>query len=138
MAEIEVRHQHGDRFLVRVRDHTFTVDQPVEAGGDDIGPTPTELFVTGLASCVGFYAERFLRRHEIDPQGLAVDCDYEMAPDRPARVASIQLRVILPDGFPDERRTALERVVAHCTVHNSLRTPPEVLVALATASRAEL
>jgi putative redox protein len=39
-------------------------------GGGDVGPTPTELFVAGLASCVAFYARRYLRRHDIDAEGL--------------------------------------------------------------------
>jgi len=60
-------------------------DQPHDAGGDDVGPTPTELFVTSLASCVGFYAERFLRRHRLPVEGLRVECEFEMG-ERPSRV----------------------------------------------------
>ena len=57
-AEISVRYRLGDRLDVAVRGHQVTVDQPADARGKDSGPTPTELFVSGLASCVGFYAER--------------------------------------------------------------------------------
>lgn len=136
MAAIEVRHEHGDRFLVRARGHTFTVDQPVDAGGDDLGPMPTELFVASLATCVGFYAERFLRRHDLPTEGLGVDCDFTMSEDRPARVSAIDLSVMLPDGFPDARRAALHAVIEHCTVHNSIVRTPEITIALTAAERA--
>lgn len=129
-AELMVRHVAGDAFTVTVRDHEVTVDQPVADGGTDTGPTPTELFVAGLAACVGFYAERFLRRHGIPPDGLAVRCSFTMAEDRPARVTDVELVLDLPPAFPADRREALYRVVEHCTVHNTLRQPPTVRLRL--------
>lgn len=130
MTSIVVLHEHGDRFVVRIRGHDLLVDQPRDAGGDDFGPTPTELFVAGLASCIGFFAERFLRRHSLPTDGLRVDCSYALGTDHPTRLTSIDLLVTLPDGFPEARREALGRVVERCTLHNSLRHPPEVLIAL--------
>src|SRR6266511_1921923 len=130
MADIEVRYVRGDRFLVEVRDHHIVVDQPRESGGDDVGPTPTELFVAGLAACVGFYAERFLLRHRLSAEGLKVGCDFDLSTDRPARVGAIDLRLTLPGDFPQERQAALLAVVEHCTVHNSLRVAPEVRVSI--------
>src|SRR5437773_4790219 len=110
MSDIEVRHVAGDHLAVRVGGHTIDVDQPEEAGGADLGPTPTELFVAGLAACVAFYAERFLRRHDLDPAGLTVTTDFAMSEDRPARVTAISVRVSVPEGLSPERKRALERV----------------------------
>jgi putative redox protein len=124
-----VRHEDGDRFEVLVRGHRLVIDQPVMDGGTDAGPTPTELFVAGLASCVGFYAERFLRRHGLPSEGLRVDSTFAFAEDRPARVASITLGVHVP-GLPASRREALLAVIEHCTVHNSIRTAPCVRIEL--------
>src|SRR3954471_987757 len=130
MLEISVRHEGGDRFGIDVRGHRVVVDQPRDVGGADTGPTPTELFVAGLASCVAFYAERFLRRHDLPVAGLGVDCGFEMSEDSPARVALVDVRVRLPLGFPEERRAALDRVVWHCTVHTTLRLGTEVRIGL--------
>jgi uncharacterized OsmC-like protein len=135
MADVEVLHEAGDRFRVRIRSHELTVDQPVDDGGGDAGPTPTELFVAGLASCVAFYAERFLARHGLPMDGLAVECDYAFAQDRPARVRSIELRVVLPDAFPGAKRAALQAVVEHCTVHNSIVHAPDISIILGTGTR---
>ena len=87
MARMTVRHVEGDRFTLGIRDHDVVVDQPVNDGGTDAGPTPTELFVGGLASCVAFYAGRFLARHGIEREGLSVACDWAMADERPNRVS---------------------------------------------------
>ena len=110
---------------------TSLVDQPATDGGDDAGPTPTELFVASLATCVGFYAERFLRRHGLGADLLRVECHPSMSADRPARVAAITLRM---GGLPElsgRRRDGLRAVVEHCTVHNSIRQAPRIEVDLA-------
>jgi len=129
-VDVFVRHERGDRFRVEIRGHELVVDQPVEDGGEDSGPTPTELFVAGLASCVGFYAGRYLHRHDLPPEGLAVECDFAFATDRPARVSQVDLRVVLPEGFPEDRRAGLLAVVEHCTVHNSITHAPEIRITL--------
>jgi putative redox protein len=126
-APLAVTHLGGDRFEIAVRGHTITVDQPVADGGTDEAPTPTELFIAALASCVAFYARRFLARHDLPTDGLAVNATYSISP-RPARVGEIELVLRVPDGVPADRRDALFAVASHCTVHNSLETTPEVTI----------
>ena len=126
---LRVEHRGEDRFDIRVRGHDVSVDQPVADGGEDTAPTPTELFVVSLASCVAFYARRYLARHGLPTEGLVVESTFEMG-TRPARVAEVDVRLILPDGVPAGRRDALLAVAEHCTVHNTLTTPPEVRITL--------
>ena len=129
MTTIEARHVDGDRFEVDVHDHLVTVDQPAPAGNDE-GPTPVELFVASLASCVAVLARRYLARHGLPTSGLAVRAEHEVS-ERPSRVATVRLAIGLPDGVPEQRRRGLLAVASHCTVHNSLLTPPEVTITLA-------
>ena len=135
MSDILVLHEQGDRFRVRIRGHELVVDQPVAHRGGDAGPTPTELFVAGLASCVAFYAERYLSRHGLPLEGLSVECDFSFATDRPARVSAVALSVLLPDGFPEEGRAGLLAVVERCTVHNSIKQAPEISIRLESGPR---
>ena len=135
MPNLNVTHQTGDRFQLEVRGHQLLCDQPLADGGTDQGPTPTELFVASLAACVGFYARRFLARHHLDTAGLRVEAAFTMSPDRPARVDTITLQLLVPGPLEPNRRRALLAVVDHCTVHNSIRTPPEVRVRLAEPAR---
>lgn len=127
---VQVDHLEGDRFGIDIRGHTITVDQPVDAGGEDTAPTPTELFVASLASCVAFYARRYLARHGLDTEGLAVHAAYELG-GRPTRVLSMDLQLELPPGVPESRREPLLAVASHCTVHNTLTEPPRISISLA-------
>ena len=51
-SPMRVEHRGEDRFDINVRGHVLRVDQPRTDGGQDTAPTPTELFVASLASCV--------------------------------------------------------------------------------------
>jgi LmbE family N-acetylglucosaminyl deacetylase/uncharacterized OsmC-like protein len=127
---MRVEYRGGDQFDINVRGHIITVDQPVKDGGEDTAPTPTELFIASLASCVGFYARRYLARHNLPTEGLAVEATFAMG-SKPARVAGIEVRLVVPDGVPAERLDALLAVASHCTVHNTLESTPEVSITLA-------
>jgi putative redox protein len=126
---IVVTHEGGDRLRIATRGHEMFADQPVDDGGADSAPTPTEMFAASLAACVAFYAQRFLRRHGLPTEGLKVTCDYRWAED-PHRVGAVDLEVEAP-GLTDARRASFARVIDHCTVHNTLRQPPEVRIRVA-------
>ena len=126
---LTVRHLDGDRFRIEIRGHIITVDQPVDAGGADTAPTPTELFVAGLASCVAFYARRYLARHQLNTDGLHVSADFDLGA-RPTRVSRIRVLLTPPHDLPAQRRDAFLAVASHCTVHNTLAEPPPVDISL--------
>ncbi|MFE1312466.1 OsmC family protein [Streptomyces sp. NPDC058755] len=126
--QVQVSHLKSHAFAVTVRGHTLVTDQPVAAGGDDRGPTPVEVLVVSLASCVAYYTGRFFERHHLDLEQLSVLADFTMADDRPARIASVRLRVLVPHELSGARLEALRAVVDHCTVHNTLRQPPEIQI----------
>jgi putative redox protein len=131
MNALAVRSLGGDRYAVQVREHQLIVDQPANAGGTDLGPTPVELFVASLASCVAHYTGGFLARHHICREGLRVDTSWQMSQDRTARVASITLQITPPPALPPERLPALLAVARACTVHNSLERTPDVCIEIA-------
>ncbi|MFE6287752.1 OsmC family protein [Streptomyces sp. NPDC057877] len=128
---LEVTHVDGDAYAVDVRGHRVLVDQPLDVGGTDTAPTPVELFAASLATCVAFYAGRYLHRHGLPRAGLRVRSEFTMAADRPARVAALRVVVEPPPGLDERRRAGLLAVASHCTVDNTLRQPPAVGVELA-------
>jgi uncharacterized OsmC-like protein len=133
MSTITVTYVAGTRFDVHVRDHAFTVDQPVADGGDDAGPTPTELFAAALTACVAHYARGYLVRHGLPTEGLGASASFSMT-GRPTRFADIQVTLAVPAGVPAEHRPRLLAVASACTIHNSLEHPPAVTVTLGTAA----
>lgn len=120
----------GKRLAIGLRDHILHVDQPLEDGGQDGAPTPTELLLASLASCVAHYARSYLHRHELPDEGLHVEATAELVL-KPARLDNIAITLTLPDSVPAARRDALLAVASRCTVHNTLHHEPAVTIALA-------
>ncbi|MFF7648039.1 OsmC family protein [Streptomyces canus] len=129
LHRIEVAHANGDAYDVDIRGHRLLVDQPVAAGGTDVAPTPVEMFAASLATCVAFYAGRYLDRHNLSRRGLRVRAEFTMA-DSPARVGSLRITLTPPPALSAQRHAALLAVASHCTVHNTLRQPPAVVLEL--------
>lgn len=132
-SQLAVRHVEGDQFAIDIRGHTVVVDQPADVGGHDEGPTPTELFVAGLASCVAHYARRYLARHDLATEGLAVSVSYNLG-GRPTRVTDIIVSLTPPPSLPAERRAAFFAVASGCTVHHTLEQPTPVVIVLVDAA----
>ena len=61
-------------------------------------------------------------------------CRYAWAAN-PTRIGEIDLLVEAPT-LTAERREAFSKVIDHCTVHNTLRQPPEVRIQVAPAKAA--
>jgi uncharacterized OsmC-like protein len=132
MSTLIVHPIERDRFEVTVRDHMVAVDQP-EPVGADTAPTPVELFVASLATCVAHYARQYLVRHDLPTTGLAVTADYAMG-SAPSRVRRVDVDIRLPEGVPMRSRQALLAVASHCTVHNTLTEPPDVSISTSGAT----
>ena len=57
---------------VTARGHELRADEPAEAGGEDSGPMPTELFCAALASCFCMAVAYAARKHDLEVPGLSV------------------------------------------------------------------
>ena len=106
------------RHTVDVRSHHLTVDEPLEDGGEDSGPSPQELLAASLASCTAITMEMYAERKGWDLTGLEVVCDYTPA-DRGCPTA-FNLVLRLPDHLTDEQVERLGVIAAKCPVHRTL------------------
>jgi|SRR5688572_17347931 len=130
---INVQHDERDSFSITIRGHDLVVDQPLEDGGRDSGPTPTELFVASIAGCVAHYARRFLERHGL-PDDVHVSADWTITTKPHTRVGEVVLTVETAD-LPLDLAPRFERTVSHCLVHNSLMDPPVVTIQRKASAR---
>ncbi|MFH0965076.1 MAG: OsmC family protein [Planctomycetota bacterium] len=128
MSLVSVKHEGGCVFSVEARGYRMVADTP--PGWPECsnkGPTPPEMLVASLATCVGIYLARYMREAKLPYEGFTIDAAYSKA-ENPDRIGSIAIDVNLPEELPEARKKALIRVAEHCTVHNTLRQPPEVSI----------
>jgi putative redox protein len=103
---------------VKTGDHTITVDEPPDSGGDDRGPSPQELLAAALASCTAVTMEMYAKRKGWDVNGLAVDCNY--TPAERGCPTKFELVLKLPAHLDEEQIERLQVIAAKCPVHRTL------------------
>ena len=122
---LEVSYQGGTRYDVESGTHRVITDQSVADGGQEAGPTPVEMFVGSLASCVAYFVGQFCIRHDIPRDGLKVEAEWTIA-EQPHRVGRVDLSIQLPRPLAPELKDRLLKVAQGCTVHQSLAVAPTV------------
>jgi putative redox protein len=127
MKPITVTWDGGVRFTADIRGHTITVDQPLQAGGQDAGPTPLELVPAALGTCVALFVQQFLATRSLDATGLEVQVSAAGAAN-PHRIGRFEVSVAVPKGIPEQYRNAVRRAAESCTVHHTLTHTPEIVV----------
>ena len=133
---IVVTHEGGVSFAAEIGNHRIVVDQPVRAGGTDLGPSPIELLGAALGTCVAFYIRQFCHSRGLDYEGFRVEVDQHRG-STPSRVARFVVRVVLMQELPEPHASMLEHVVRSCPAHNTLTGGAEVAVSILSPSPAD-
>jgi putative redox protein len=103
---------------VKAGDHALVADEPVEAGGQDLGPSPQELLAAALASCTAVTIEMYANRKGWDVSGLEVDVRY--TPAERGCPTRFELVMKMPAHLEEEQIERLTAIAAKCPVHRTL------------------
>lgn len=124
--EIVATWEGGYRCRVAARQFEIVSDEPPTAGGEDAGPTPTELLLASLSTCFAMAIAHVARKRGLELPGyqVAVSGEYDGPRFRRVRVE------VRPDGLVDGIEELIERALAVCYVSNTLRNPLGFEVAL--------
>jgi putative redox protein len=98
--------------------HQLIVDEPVDRGGADEGPSPQDLLAASIASCTAITLGMYANRKGWDLGQVEVECEYAIAERGSPTRFNVVLR--LPDGCSEEQVNALRVIAAKCPVHRLL------------------
>jgi len=127
--ELTVAYRDKKSFEAICRGHQWKIDAPAEYGGDDKAPTPIEVFISSLGSCIGMYILGYCVNAKLDATDLTIELDWEKL-DSPSRIGNISVKINLPKVDIAERKKAILEVASKCSVHNTLLNPPKINIEL--------
>jgi putative redox protein len=106
------------------RGHGLRVDEPVEFGGEDTGPMPTEVLVAALASCFCLAVAWAARKRRIPLDSLRVSVRPTRAPGEPRHG---RYDVWVESSTPAaDLAPAVDLAKRYCWVTNTIQSPPEI------------
>lgn len=98
------------------RGHQFVFDEPLDQGGADAGPKPTEMVLAALAACTAITIRMYALRKGWDLAGVTSEAT--LASDGKTR--SIAHTVRLAGNLDAEQRERLRAIAHSCPVHRML------------------
>lgn len=125
MSRITTTYRGDMSFETVLGSHRLVIDVPASMGGKDRAPTPSELFVASIGSCVGAFVASYCERTGLDSRDMTVDVHFQRTQD-PTRLTDLSVVVNLPHARCDAREEAIRRVAEHCPVHETIVTMPRI------------
>ena len=119
------------KHVVHMRQHTLAVDEPDSNGGEDLGPSPHEVYDSALGACKALTLVWYARRKQIPLEDVEVTVERD---DSEERAGIYRLKVVLKLGGPlsDAQRQELLNVADKCPIHKLMtKGRTEVSTALA-------
>lgn len=121
----------GYRTEISVRDHKVYMDEPVQDGGTDTAPTPSELLLGALGGCIAITARLYAERKGWPLEGVEVALDMERfaGKDYPgydgsaAFVHEMRNQIIFRGPLDDDQRQRLLEIAGRCPVHRVIENP---------------
>lgn len=103
--------------------HDIISDAPVSSGGDDNGPSPVELMLSGLAGCTGIDVTNIMKERLADVTKFEITVDDEREDTTSRAVKNVTLTFDV-EGEVDLKK--LKRAISlsvekYCTVAHSLK-----------------
>jgi ribosomal protein S12 methylthiotransferase accessory factor len=121
---IEVNHGGGKKIDAAFGKFTINTDQSVKVGGEESAPEPFAYFLASLATCAGIYVIGFCQARELPTDGIRLTQDHTFD-EKTGKLLGVELRIQVPESFPEKYRVPLERVAAKCAVKKVIENPPE-------------
>ncbi len=119
----------GLQILIGAGPARFVADEPVDAGGLDLGPTPHDLVAAGLAACTTLTLRLYARRKAWPLGAVHVEVTHaRVAGESPADVFT---RYITLGGDLDgEQRARLLDIADKCPIHRLLTASARVVTSV--------
>lgn len=125
---VVVRSKGSFRNEVEAGRHRFVVDEPVQAGGQDEGPTPYDLLAAALAGCTSMTLVFYARREKLPLEAVNVTVTHDRSHARDCAdcmtksgfIHRFNVQIELFGPLAEEQRQKLLGVAGRCPVAKTL------------------
>ena len=118
----------GYRTEITAGPHRYFADEPVPLGGTGTGPTPYELLLGALGSCMAMTLRMYADRKKWPLESVRVsmrtarshEADCEQCETEDVGIARVERRVEMTGPLTDEQRKRLLQIADRCPVKQTL------------------
>lgn len=123
---------------LKLGDHYFIADEPMEFGGNNFGPSPYEFLSAGLAACTVMTIQMYAKRKKWEVENVTCHIDYskdhatdcEHCEEDSAKIDTFTREIKLKGNLSEEQKKKLLEIADKCPVHKTLQTDTQVITNL--------
>lgn len=120
-----IGHEHYVTKL-SMRGHLLVADEPLDNGGKDAGPTPTELVLSGLAACTASTLRMYIDRKGWEVERIDMELSISIEKTETGQISHIDRVIHITGNITDEQKARLLEIADKCPVHKLLINPIEI------------
>ncbi|SCX91675.1 OsmC family protein [Flavobacterium caeni] len=113
---------------IKTDHHTLIVDEPLEVGGANLGPKPSDLLAASLASCTAITLRMYADRKGWDLQETMVNVTLENHALEGR--ADFKMDIRLFGNLDTEQRAKLLEIAGKCPIHRILKNEIDIQTVL--------
>lgn len=114
--------------------HNFVADEPIKAGGSDLGPNPYELVSSGLAACTSMTIHMYARRKKWPVENVETHVNYskkhaedcENCENNLAKIDHFEREISLKGNLNEKQISRLLEIADKCPVHKTLSSKANI------------
>jgi putative redox protein len=115
---------------VTIHQHELLVDEPIEKGGEDLGPAPGDYLCTALASCKAITLRMYAQRKKWKVEEIKVKVDLMKDNRNPPGQYTFVCELGFTGNLDDEQLKRLEVIANSCPLHRLLSRPNKIATKL--------
>lgn len=123
-ATIGTQHYHTTCTVGPDGRHEFACDEPRDLGGQDLGPTPVELFCASIAACKAMTARMYADRKEWPVETVSCSVTHSLrvneASGKPTKIPHLDISISFAGDLDDEQRARLKEIAERCPVQRMI------------------
>lgn len=116
---------------ISIRQHQLLGDEPLDNGGQDLGPSPFEYILSGLATCTLATLRMYADRKEMDLEGVDIKLSLHVEKNELEQVTYIERELTVHGNISEEQRKRLVEIADKCPVHKMLTHETRIVAKLA-------
>ncbi len=124
-ATLGTQHYHTTCTIGPDGRHEFVCDEPEDLGGQDLGPTPVEVFCSSLAACKAITARMYADRKGWITDGISCtvthDLRVEEGSEKPTKVPHLDITLKFMGDLDNEKRSRLKEIAERCHVQRMIQ-----------------
>lgn len=129
-STIKIGAEVNEGFKTQIKcSHDFIIDQPKQAGGQDLGPNPLEIFLSSLPACICAIGRIISNQKRLNVRSIKVDLEadidksYLLGQTKKGRAGFTEIRTYVDidaDMTTEEKESYLEEIERRCPIADNI------------------